>query len=569
MNLIALLYFTALLHRRSSWSDEKDDILKLVRGPEYRALDDIEIKRAFQDFVSKLEKAYREEERLKKQELQKKVDLLSVTLKAAFEKLGFEGVLTPACRWKDWVKRPEVTDNACYQEIELLVSGGGELDKDREGLIVEGTERSERLERLDKNEIIASGMTNSSRNVFEDVVSSIKAGYSKDRRLIKDVLEERKYVITHDSTYEQYIAQLSSAAGVFLVTASTSGTENCSDADIAHVDRTRESGRTTEKIENAGKSDVKLERSSGKGDSDTGKSLQAIMELRPKNALVYFNEIHNEVQAVYDEERKRIKRKEDKFITLLQDFYNRSDHVGTEWEDAKKELGRYSEYENLARADRKRLFTEYMTGLEEMMKVKTKSLHDSMLSEVERSREHSEKKAEMSAERHPEAEKELEKAREVDDRRDGRRHKGDREGEDRERGRDRDDPVRGRNDLDDREGDRDRDRHKSGREFQSSKRDREDNDEEDGEEDEEGQEDSKKTKKHKKEKSSKDKGDRDRDRDRKHKKVRCLVIMISFDSEFVFLQSHLKRHPISAPPSYLSAAQEGRQVTAVQDALCV
>jgi hypothetical protein len=479
------------------------------------------VKRAFQDFVNKLEKTFRDEERAKKQELQRKVDDLSVFLKAAFEKLGVEGILTPTCRWKDWVNRPEVTENTYYQQIEVLVGGG---DKEK-------GEHSER-DRAEKSDSITAGMANSSRNVFEDAVDAVKVSYKQDRRLIKDVLEEKNYIIEHDSTYEAYSAVLIAAAGVRAVPAADPALEG-QDKD---KDKDDSAKSRSEKIE---------EKSDKKRDKDIQSLLWDMLDNRPKYPLLYFTEVHDDALEVFEQARERQKRKEDKYITLLEDFYNRSDHVGIQWEDAKQEIGKYPEYTNLARNDRKRIFTEYMAELEGIMKLKTKSLHDSMLGEVEKIRAEDKDKDETPPEESlkrsvEKDEKDRDRDRDTDggEKRDSKRHRSDTD-KDRDRDHNRDREYRGRErgkEDDDRDKDRDRDRdrdqkgrdkdkdkdkHRSDREVEDRKRgrDRDDREDEEGEEDEDDEgddEDGKKGKKHKKSKSSRDKAEKDK----KHKKVR-------------------------------------------------
>jgi hypothetical protein len=52
----------------------------------------------------------------------------------------------------------------------------------------------------------------------------------------------------------------------------------------------------------------------------------------------------------------------------------RSDHIGTTWEEAKKELHDRSAYEALDRSVRKKLFHEHMEELAAKMAMKTKAL---------------------------------------------------------------------------------------------------------------------------------------------------------------------------------------------------
>ena len=545
----------------------------MTRGNEFRILSETDVKRAFQDYVSKLEKKYREEEKIKKEELQKKIDESSRHLKDSFEKLVFDGLITPMCRWKDWVVRPEVAEDVHYQAIEALINGKNEKDKNGNagGDKSERTERTDRLDRNERYDNITSLMTNTCRNVFDDVIKDLKENYKHDRRLINEVLDEKKYVIKHDSIYAEFSALLSSVAGSKAVSVlTTERTDNIDDVksnDSDHVNEVKDKEKEKEK-DRYSKTDEK----NGRKEKDFQKTVQVMMDLRPKIPQFYFTEIHDEVFAAYEGERLRIKRKEDKYISLLEEFYNRSDHVGIEWEKAKLDLSSYSEYDNLGRSDRKRLFQEYMTNLENMMQAKTKSLHESMLSEVIKSaseNSHREKNfendhnqyseneivserdrgdifVEVDKERERDGERERDRERERDDEnRDLKKHRSSRDFDEKDRDRDRDrekDRERdyrgkdrdrgGREEGEERErGDdsrsKDRVRDTDKRKNETKDRDVDKNDgrkrdkfddEEEGEEDEDGEEDGKKGKKRRKEKSAKDKTEKDK----KHRKV-CLT----------------------------------------------
>lgn len=481
-----------LLSRKSSWSEERDDILKRTKGAEFRALEDIEIKRAFQDFVSKLEKDYKEEERLKRMELQDKIDTLSGGLKVFLEKLAFDGLLTWSCRWKNWIDRKELIENEIYQEIEMLV--GNKVRK------IDGEElyKNEKIESK-YPESLTSTLGNSSRNVFELVSDDLKEKYKMDKRLIKDVLEIEEYVIKHDSALEEFVAILCSTGGV---TVGKDVDTKSTDEDISLLIPDKEE-REKEKSDKSGKRDI-------------SKLLRSMMALRPKNPEQVFREIHEDCVMKYEEEMKRQKRREEKYIMLLRDFYNRSDHVGFEWEEAKKDLCKYSEYEALVRNDRKRIFLEHMKELEQLMKLKNKSLHDSMTSSEGKNGKDDLETGEMLGS----GKRSDSDHRRYDRSNDGKRCRDDRDiGRSDHSGRER---VKEEGDERSREDDRgrDKDKHrgeKDAERLDSRKRDRADKESkeinvetEEGEEnDDEGD---KKSKKNRKEKSPK--------RDKRHKKVR-------------------------------------------------
>ena len=536
-----------LLSRKSSWSEEREDLLKRTKGSEFQALEDIEIKRAFQDFINKLEKEFKDEERLKRKELQDKIDALSVGLKSYLERLAFEGVLTWQCRWKNWIDRKELIENQIYQEIESLV---GTKSKKIDGIETDRNDTNDRYDRNDKNDkngkysdSLTSGLSNSTRNVFERVSDDLKEMYKSDKRCVKDLMESSKYVIKHDSTYEEYFAVLTAAAGTEIGIEVDGKILNENVHDEKDDDKVKDEEKDKEREKGRKEKDKDTDYKDNKGDKngkkDPSKIFKNILTLRPKNFEQIFAETHDDCVIKHEEEMKRQKRREDKYIILLQDFYNRSDHVGFEWEEAKKDLCKYSEYEALLRNDRKRIFLEYMKELEELMKQKNKSLQDSMSAQNADGRNRSGKDSEEhSSQSHRNDGK---KSDEMDhDRRDkdGKRHKGDeerdrdRDGDRREhRGKDRgreEGEERGKVEDRGREREKEKDSHrvekeKEGDKSDSRKRERSEKDLKDveGEEGEEqDDENDKKSKKHRKEKSPKEKESRDtKDKDKKHKKV--------------------------------------------------
>lgn len=75
-----------------------------------------------------------------------------------------------------------------------------------------------------------------------------------------------------------------------------------------------------------------------------------------------------------EEELRREKRQEDKFRSLLDEYFYRSDQLGTSWEEAKKLLERRSAYDAVSKAERRRLFSEHIEDLARRMEAKTKSM---------------------------------------------------------------------------------------------------------------------------------------------------------------------------------------------------
>ena len=69
------------------------------------------------------------------------------------------------------------------------------------------------------------------------------------------------------------------------------------------------------------------------------------------------NKIHNEIVNI------RQRKREDRFLELLESHFNRSDHCKLDWDEAKKYIQGKSAYEDLSRNDRKKVFNEHMSNL--------------------------------------------------------------------------------------------------------------------------------------------------------------------------------------------------------------
>lgn len=65
---------TATVHAQSTWGEHRDTLLSLLQRPDLRALDDGDIKRAFLDFVQKLQEEAKQEEKRKREQWQRDVD---------------------------------------------------------------------------------------------------------------------------------------------------------------------------------------------------------------------------------------------------------------------------------------------------------------------------------------------------------------------------------------------------------------------------------------------------------------------------------------------------------------
>lgn len=97
--------------------------------------------------------------------------------------------------------------------------------------------------------------------------------------------------------------------------------------------------------------------------SEVAGELTDLLTLRRANMQVIFAELLEPVikESKIAEEKKR--KREDRYQTLLEEYFYRSDHIDVTWDEAKKQLHRHSAYDDLDRSDRRRLFDAHLDSL--------------------------------------------------------------------------------------------------------------------------------------------------------------------------------------------------------------
>ena len=358
--------------RKSTWSDCKHlftDQIKDLKG----SVEETDVRRAFQDFVDELDSAHRMRKREKRDQLQVQVDSLLKEFRLHLERLAKEGVLVAESRWKDFVVLPQVAEFPQFREVCAL------LGRDASG-----------MDNGDRDDTVASaaaslGVLGGPRETFDKIQAAIREAYRVDKRLIRDVLEDSKFEILHDTQFLEVKTLVFKAAGL---------KETVPSSSIASIPFVTEDGEELEDTE-GGPFDV-YSRSSGKS---VLVMLRSMLTRRLQHLQQVFTEMQAAALAEREEELRRAKRREDRFVELLEvsqffkhifddllvtvlqqllddtkGYYYRSDHIGVTWDEAKKVLERHSAYDALVKADRKRLFSTYMDGLSKRMEAKTKSM---------------------------------------------------------------------------------------------------------------------------------------------------------------------------------------------------
>ena len=327
-----------IIDRKSAWADCKKEILQKANGPEFKPLDDVDIKRFFQEFIGRLDTAYREEEKRKREQLQSKINTSSSGLKTLFETLSFDGLLKVNSRWKDWTDRVELTDSVEYKQLDSLLSDSK------------------------SSTLVGTTALDVTRSAFERVQLDIREAYRTDKRLIRDVIDEIKFELRHDTTLADFKLAMLTFAGVKKA------------AEQEKVARVTDSVSVATVVKGILTEDGEEIEDSGSGKLSLSKQLRAMLVKRPASLTDIYEEFVDQAKLDYEEVVRRQKKREDRFLDLLEDSFYRSDHLDVTWDQAKEFLSRHSSYDILAKADRKRLFTSHMDQLAKKMEVKTKSM---------------------------------------------------------------------------------------------------------------------------------------------------------------------------------------------------
>jgi len=159
------------------------------------------------------------------------------------------------------------------------------------------------------------------RDIFEDCVDDFYEDVRSDKKFVRNILEEAQFDMTHDHSFEDMFKVLD-----------------------GFIEEPREV-----------------------------KQFEKMQENENRGLKFVFKEINYQLLKDHEKELKRDKMKEEDFIDLLEDYYYRSDHVGTEWSEAKESLKKHSAYKDLEAEQSQKIFDEYMKELgEKLQKVSSR-----------------------------------------------------------------------------------------------------------------------------------------------------------------------------------------------------
>eukprot|EP00597_Dinobryon_sp_UTEXLB2267_P017114 CAMPEP_0201108498 /NCGR_PEP_ID=MMETSP0812-20130820/61864_1 /ASSEMBLY_ACC=CAM_ASM_000668 /TAXON_ID=98059 /ORGANISM="Dinobryon sp., Strain UTEXLB2267" /LENGTH=1019 /DNA_ID=CAMNT_0047369973 /DNA_START=23 /DNA_END=3082 /DNA_ORIENTATION=+ len=367
---------------RSVWADCKKEFVDVICRPELKCLEDSDLRRCFQEFAANLEEQFRREERKRKEELQRTLDLRQTAFAALLDSLTKQGLILPETRWKDLSLRPELTGASAYTELCALYQ-----PSPTGGVMAAGGD---------------TAAVACCREIFEKCLQRVQDSFRGDKRLLKDLMHDCKLSVAHDSSLEWFRMVLlrlckdygdKEGSGASMTEKEAVDRElEAMTAAVAAANKAKEGvpAVTEEKLPSSS-TDVAIEegeeiddsRHAGRpamlssilsGSINSVNQLRKLLLERHATLAILFKEQKAKAVAEYEEEQRFIRKMEGRFLSLLEDCFYLSDHVGTSWDDAKKVLQKRSAYDSVGKTDRKRLFQKHMENLAAKMESKAKSI---------------------------------------------------------------------------------------------------------------------------------------------------------------------------------------------------
>jgi len=303
------------INRKSVWVESKKLFADVICKAEYRSLDDTDFRRVFQDMTTSLDEEHRKDERRKKADFEKRLELYQADLKSLLDELVKQGKINVDSRAKDLPNMKEVDASEPYVKIVSLCAS------------------------LDNGETKSS---TACRDIFEQVITKVQDLYRSDKRVIKGLMSEHKVKIRHDTVYKDFRSALLKLARLKEVE-----THNGTMALMLQEDHT--AGMASEEGEEF--------------DSSTPLVLRQMFLERPASLEIIYEELHKKAVEDYDEDCEYMLKIEKKFNSVLAEYFYSAEHVNIPWDDAKVQLQKRSVYEALGKSDRKRLYGAYMQQL--------------------------------------------------------------------------------------------------------------------------------------------------------------------------------------------------------------
>ena len=120
------------IDHKSIWADMKSDILQFATKdhPDIRnVLEENDLRRTFTAFIDNLEYKYKQEKKLKRMQIQSKLDKLLQDFRLYLEKfVNNNYAINEETRWKDFVPQNKLEQTEVYSNIMTLLNENKDLD---------------------------------------------------------------------------------------------------------------------------------------------------------------------------------------------------------------------------------------------------------------------------------------------------------------------------------------------------------------------------------------------------------------------------------------------------------
>lgn len=323
------------ISHRSTWNESKELVLNEITQ-HLSHCQEFEVKKMFQDFILVLENKVKNEERQRKEMLRNQLGDKKREFESFLYSLVDDAIIRPHDRWRDIAEMSIVTKSSQYKDIEFI-SNSLDLDNSRH------------------SKSIPNYVPNVIKELIDKLISDVNKKYEDDRILVMDALKFLDIRIFHDSK-----------AGI-LKDELFDRIDNHTQTDIKNT----ESNEATEEGEEV---DLKVNKTSADLTivTEFKRKLLNLNDKKPHQLKLIFDNLIEDARIDYEEGLKKMQKREQRFIDLLEEYFYRSDHLDITWDDAKKLLERHSSFDVLGRTDRKRIFVQYMSNLRKKMESKVK-----------------------------------------------------------------------------------------------------------------------------------------------------------------------------------------------------
>lgn len=321
-----------IIDRKSVWVDCRKLFSEEVSKAEYNAVDDTDLRRTFQDFILVLNQNYKQLEKAMRDDFMQELSVKKTQFRDYLQDYVNKGRIAPYLRWKEVVEDMLLMPG--YIELANFVSTS---------------------ERIDGLEINASDVA---KEVYEKLMSTVYEYYKDSKRLVKTLLSTANQKVQHDSIYEDMVKTLEQISrGDFQPIKR--------DKDrvvVTKVEAATEEGEEVEEVQVPSKSEPENKNRN----LFTTSEIKALQQLLSENSCFIkfiFEDLLDKSKTDYEEEQRILKKNVSRYIKLLEEVFNLSDHVGMEWEEAKDLIKGRSAYDALYRTDRKQIYLDYMEKL--------------------------------------------------------------------------------------------------------------------------------------------------------------------------------------------------------------